>query len=71
MKIKEIIFFVEEDPGGGYTAQSYGASIFTQGDNLEDLKENIKDALKCHFEKDEVPHFIQLHIVKEERFAYA
>ncbi len=71
MKLKEIIFLVEEDPVGGYTAQSLGESIFTEGETLEELKENIKDAMKCHFDKEETPYFVRLHIVREERFAYA
>ena len=69
--MKEIIFIVEEDPVGGYTAQSVGYSIFTEGETLEELKKNIKDALKCHFEKEDLPLFIRLHIIKEEKFAYA
>jgi len=69
--MKEIIFIVEEDPEGGYTAQSVGYSIFTEGETLEELKKNIKDALKCHFEKEDLPLFIRLHIIKEEKFAYA
>jgi len=71
MKIKETIFLVEEDREGGYTAQALGHSIFTEGDTLEKLKENIKDALKCHFDEAEIPHLVRLHIVKEEKFAYA
>ncbi len=71
MKLKEIIFVVEEDPEGGYTAQAIGHSIFTEGETLEDLKENVKDALKCHFDKVETPLYIRFHIVREERFAYA
>jgi len=51
MKLKEIMFIGEEDPEKGYTAQALGYSIFTEGDTLEELKENIKDALKCHFDK--------------------
>jgi len=69
--MKEIIFIVEEDPEGGYTAQALGYSIFTEGESLEELKKNVKDALKCHFEKEEIPLFIRLHIIKEEKFAYA
>ncbi len=69
--MKEIIFIVEEDPEGGYTAQALGYSIFTEGEKLEELKKNIKDALKCHFETEELPLFIRLHIIKEEKFAYA
>ena len=48
MKVKEIIFIVEEDPEGGYNAKALYCSIFTEGESLEELKENIKDAIKCH-----------------------
>jgi len=72
MSIKEIIFMVEEDPEGGYTARALGYSIFTEAETLEELKESIKDAIKCHFDKDEeIPKIVRLHIVKEETFAYA
>ena len=71
MKLKEIMFVGEEDPEKGYTAQALGYSIFTEGDTLEELKENIKDALKCHFDKKEIPLFVHLHIIKEEKFACA
>lgn len=54
MKIEEIIFLVEEDPEGGYNARALGHSIFTEGDTLDELKANIKDALKCHFDKKEI-----------------
>jgi len=71
MKVKEIIFMVEEDPEGGYTAKALGESIFTEADTLEELKENIKDALKCHFDDTkEIPGIIRLHIVREESFVY-
>jgi len=71
MKLKEIMFVGEEDPEKGYTAQALGYSIFTEGDTLEELKENIKDAIKCHFDKKEMPIFVHLHIIKEEKFACA
>ncbi|GBE36474.1 hypothetical protein BMS3Bbin07_00621 [bacterium BMS3Bbin07] len=72
MKIKEIVFIVEEDPEGGYTARALGYSIFTEAETIEELKESVKDALRCHFDKDEeVPDIVRLHIVKEETFAYA
>jgi len=72
MKVKEIIFLVEEDPEGGYTARALGHSIFTEGDSLKELKRNIKDALKCHYDREEdIPSVVRLHIVKEETFVYA
>ncbi len=37
--MKEIIFLVEEDPKGGFTARAMGLSIFTQGRPSKNLKE--------------------------------
>ena len=71
MKLKEILFIVEEDPEGGYTAQALGESIFTEGDSIDAIKKNIKDALRCHFEHNQIPIYVRLHIVREEQFAYA
>ena len=71
LKIKEIIFLVEEDPEGGYNAKALGESIFTEADSLEELKENIKNAIKCHFDREkDIPNIIRLHIVKEEIIPY-
>jgi hypothetical protein len=63
---KEIIFLVEEDTRGGYSAKALGHSIFTEADNLDDLKTNIKDAVCCHFGNTKKPPIIRLHIVKDE-----
>lgn len=72
MRLKEIVFIVEEDPEGGYNAKALEHPIFTEGHTIEELKENIKDAIKCHFEREEdIPRIIHLRIVKEETMAYA
>jgi predicted RNase H-like HicB family nuclease len=71
MKTKEIVFVVEEDPEQGYSAKALGYSIFTEGDSLTELKDNIKDAIKCHFDKDDMPLYVRLHIITEEKFACA
>ncbi len=69
MKVKEIIFLVEEDPEGGYTDKALDHAIFTEGETLEEVKKNIKDALRCHFNDEvDIPSVIRLHIVKEETF---
>jgi hypothetical protein len=47
--MNEIIFLVEPDIESGYIAQALGESIITQADDLESLKEEIKDAVHCHF----------------------
>jgi len=72
MKVKEIIFLIEEDPEGGYTAKALEHSIFTEGETLEEIKKNIKDALKVHFDNEkDIPRVVRLHIVREETFVYA
>lgn len=64
-KLEEIIFLVEETDDG-FTARALGYSIFTQADSLEELKEMVKDAVECHFEEQERPRIIRLHIVRQE-----
>lgn len=64
--MNEIIFLVEDDIEGGYNARALGESIFTQGDNIEDLRANIRDAVACHFEPENKPKMIRLHFVTEE-----
>jgi len=66
----EIIFLVELDDDGGYVAQALGESIITQADDLETLKQEVRDAVHCHFPNDQFrPKIIRLHIVQEEVFA--
>jgi len=70
--MKEIIFLIEEDPDGGYNAEGLGHCIFTEAETIEELKRNILDALKCHFDdEEEIPKIIRLHFVKEELLTYA
>jgi hypothetical protein len=45
----EILFIVEEAAEGGYTARAVGSSIFTEADDLDQLREAIRDAVRCHF----------------------
>jgi len=61
----EIIFLVEETEEG-FIARALGYSIYTQADSLEELKEMVKDAVECHFDEEERPKIIRLHIVKQE-----
>ncbi|HBY20263.1 MAG: 2-oxoisovalerate dehydrogenase [Clostridiales bacterium GWE2_32_10] len=66
---REIIFLIEESVDGGYEAKALGESIYTQAESYEQIKENIKDAVMCHFEEDSRPLFIRYHFVKDEVIA--
>ncbi|MFC1559217.1 2-oxoisovalerate dehydrogenase [Gemmatimonadota bacterium] len=61
----ELIFIVTEAPEGGYIARALGESIFTEADSLEDLREEIREAVTCHFE-DDSPRIVRIHFVREE-----
>lgn len=66
----EILFVVEQDPDGGYVAQAIGASIVTQADDLDALREMLRDAVRCHFpDESQRPRLIRLHLVHDEVIA--
>ena len=64
--MNEVIFLVEDSEEGGYEARALGNSIFTEGETLDELRQNIREAVRCHFEEDSTPSIIRLHYVKEE-----
>lgn len=68
--MSELVFVVEEDPEGGFTARSVGPSIFTEADTIEELRRMIRDAVRCHFDDDSTrPRIIRLHHVRDEVMA--
>jgi hypothetical protein len=67
--MSELIFLVEEAPEGGYTARALGESIFTEADDLTTLHEQVRDAVRCHFDEGRQPKVIRLHFVREEVIA--
>jgi len=62
----EIIFLVTESLEGGYEAKALGYPIFTQAETIEELKEAVKDATRCHFDQAEMPRIIRFHQVKNK-----
>jgi hypothetical protein len=62
----EIIFLVEESLEGGWEAKALGHSIYTEAETLEELKEAVRDAVRCHFEEENLPRMIRLHVVRDE-----
>jgi hypothetical protein len=67
--MNELIFLVENAPEGGYIARALGASIFTEADDLDSLREQVRDAVRCHFDEGQGPQVIRLHFVREEVIA--
>lgn len=66
--MNEIIFqIIEDEIDGGYRATALGYGISTQGETIEELKSNIRDAIHCYFDETmEKPQVIRLHYVRDE-----
>ncbi len=67
--MSEIHFIVEEAPEGGFVARAMGADIFTEADSIADLHAQVRDAVHCHFDPEQLPSLIRLHITREEVLA--
>lgn len=52
--MNEITFLVQEAEEGGYTARALSKAIFTEGETMEELKANIKEAVQCYFGDDSI-----------------
>ena len=51
----EILFTVEDAPEGGFIARAVGHSIFTEANSLDELRQNVREAVECHFDEGETP----------------
>jgi predicted RNase H-like HicB family nuclease len=71
--VSEIIFEVHEDEtDGGYVATAAGHAIATQAESIEELREMVREAVRCHFGDGAVgdmPLLIRLHFVRDEVLA--
>jgi hypothetical protein len=64
--VTQIVFEVVESPEGGFEASAVSHRIHTQGEDWDDLKEMVRDAVRCHFEEGERPAVIRLLFTREE-----
>ena len=64
----EIIFEVTEDEvDGGYSASALSYGIHTEGQSLEEIRRNVKEAVDCYFDETMTrPQMIRLHFVRDE-----
>ena len=65
-KSEEVVFIVEGSSTDGYTARAMHESIFTEADDLPSLREMIRDAVRCHFSKTDLPKRIRLSFAQKE-----
>ena len=66
--IPEITFEVSEDEvDGGCSDSALGYGIHTQGETIEELRSNVREAVECYFDEAmKRPRLIRLHFVRDE-----
>ena len=57
-------FMVEKLEDGTYLARSFGASIVTEAANIEELRDQICEAVCCHFDEGCAPGSVLLRFVE-------
>jgi len=64
--MSEIVFEVTQE-ADGFVAECLTEAIFTQADDWEELRRNVKEAVAAfYFDQPEVPAAIRLHLVRDE-----
>ena len=72
--MRELVFEVEQEPDGTFTAEALGESIFTQGETWDDLRSEVRDATQAHFfdsAREAMPTSIRLVLRRSEVLAVA
>ena len=69
--ISEIIFEVSDDEVvGGYSASALGYGIHTQAETIEEMRDNIREAVECYFDHASTrPSVVRLQFVRDEVLA--
>lgn len=68
--MNEIVFEVSQESDGGFVAECLTEGIFTQADNWEELRRNVKEAVAAYyFDHPQQPTAIRLHLVRDEVLA--
>jgi predicted RNase H-like HicB family nuclease len=47
--MNEWVFEVNQEADGGFCAECLSDNIFTQGNTLNELRENVKEAVRAHY----------------------
>lgn len=70
--MNELVFEVTQDTDAGFCAECLTESIFTQGDTWEQLRDNVREAVRAfYFDQTNIPSSIRLHLVRDEVLACA
>ncbi|MCC7518870.1 MAG: hypothetical protein IT578_06760 [Verrucomicrobiae bacterium] len=73
--MSDVVFTVERDPESGWLCASWddprGGGIATQGRDLRDLQDMIRDAVLGYFEDRKPPVAVRLHFISDPELVMA
>jgi len=65
----ELVFEVTQEADGGFVAEALGESIITQADTWDELRGNVREAVKAFYFDRPAPQRLRLHLVRDEVIA--
>ena len=65
----ELVFEVTQEADGGYCAECLTLDIFTQANSWEELRGNVREAVRAYFFDGGAPDQVRLHLIKDEMLA--
>ncbi len=57
----ELVFEVTQESDGGYCAECLTSDIFTQADSWDELRTNVREAVRAYYFDSPAPERIRLH----------
>jgi predicted RNase H-like HicB family nuclease len=67
--MNELVFEITQESDGGFVAEALGESIITQADTWEELRTNVREAVKAFYFDRSAPARLRLHLVRDEVIA--
>lgn len=67
----ELVFSVTQEADGGFVAECLSHDIFTQANDWNELRANVREAVAAFFFDQTGPGSIRLHLVRDELLAVA
>jgi len=65
--MSELVFEVTQEEDGSFYAECLSENIFTQGDTWDNLRDNVREAVRAHFfDQPNASRRIRLHLVRDE-----
>ena len=65
----ELVFDVTQEADGGYVAEALGESIITEADTWDELRTNVREAVRAFYFDQPAPKRLRLHLVRDEVLA--